>query len=246
MKSAKTGADSTLGEAPDGRLFALMARRDEEGRNAFTEFHRRYIADFHRLVCKRRGLSDAAADDLVQETMLQAYLAAATFEARDDLDPAGRRRWVLGWLSRIAQNLYYGDFRKQKVTLVSSSETQVNSESASPPVSEETEISYAELQHRIHEAEDAVAGIPHAAEEQVSPERQLLRDALSTLGEREREIFLLSYEYRQPGEEHPHIPKAVIDELCDRYGITPAYMRKLRERARKQVLDYLQANSPAE
>jgi RNA polymerase sigma factor (sigma-70 family) len=242
MKSEENRGSPRLTEATDGHLFALMARRDEDGKNACAEFYQRYINDFHNLVCRRIDLSDAEADDLVQETIFQAYQSASTYECPENLTTHESRALTLAWLGRIAQRLHYSEYRKKRVTLVTGLEGHDGDEFSSPTTSGERKVVNTDLHNRIREAEDSVARISSSEDGSISPERQLLRDALSSLKERERDILLVYRDHQQPGEKHPHLPKEILAQLCERHQIKPAHARKIRERAYKQVLAYVQAN----
>jgi RNA polymerase sigma factor (sigma-70 family) len=242
MRSFGEGTGSAFGEASDGHLFALMERRTNEGREAWGEFYRRYVADFYRLVSRLRGLSETEAEELVQETMIQAYKSAHTFRAVEGIEPEASRRRTLAWLGRIARNIHYERLRGQKINLIVDAERQADERSA--PYGEH-QISRTELHRRIRESEEAVAGLAHEAGTSISAERQLLRDALAQLPERELDILVVSYEYYEQGEIHPHLPKAVVAELCARHGVSSVNLRKIRERARKQVAQYIEAHSPA-
>ena len=245
MKPLESGSSSAFGGTMDGELFALMANRGVDAREAWAELYRRYVADFHRLVCRLRGLSVAGAEELVQETMIQAYKSAHTFKAGEGLDRESSRRRTLAWLGRVARNLHYEMLRKQKVTLVFDADRQRNRESAAEVPSEASKIAPEELYRRIREAEVGVREISHASGAQPSDERRLLRDALATLTERDLDILLVSYEYYEPGESNPHLPRAVIAELCERHNVSATNLRKIRERARKQIWQYIQSNTPA-
>jgi DNA-directed RNA polymerase specialized sigma24 family protein len=246
MKSLEDGRGSPFGEASDAELFALMAKRGDGWREAWAEFYRRYVSDFFRLVCRLRGLTNAEAEELVQEAMLQARKSAHTFRAVEGQDCDTARRRTLAWLGRIARNLHYEKLRVRLNTQGIGSERRSSEEGASSATVEEPRISRGELQRRISEAHDAVAEIARSSDVPVSDEKRLLRDALSTLTERELDVLLVSYEYYERGEEHPHLPRAVIAELCERHQTSPTNLRKIRERARKQVWQYVRENSPAE
>jgi len=246
MKPLEDGRGLPFTESSDAELFALMARRGDDWQEAWAEFYRRYVSDFFRLVCRLRGLTNAGAQELVQETMLQANRSARTFQVVEGQDGEASRRRTLAWLGRIARNLHYEKLRRQQNPPATSSEREVSSDGSSATAVEEPKISRGALYRRVREAQDAVARIARSSNVPVSAERQLLRDALTTLTEKELDVLLVSYEYYERGEEHPHLPRAVIAELCERHQISPAYMRKIRERARKQVWQYVRENSPAE
>lgn len=227
-------------------MFALMAQRGDDWREALAEFYRRYVSEFFRLVCRLRGLTNAGAEELVQETMIQAYRSAHTFRAVEGQDGVVARRRTLAWLGRIARNLHYETLRGRQSPPAADSGRTGNRDGSSTAVAEEPKITREELHRRVSEAQDAIAGIARASGAPATDERRLLRDALATLTERELDVLLVSYEYYEPSDEHPHLPRAVIAELCARHQVSSANLRKIRERARKQVWQHVRDNSPAE
>jgi RNA polymerase sigma factor (sigma-70 family) len=245
MKSLEDGRGLPFGEASDAELFALMAQRGDGWREAWAEFYRRYVSDFFRLICRLRGLTKDGAQDLVQKTMIQAYKSARTFQADEGVSGEAARRRTLAWLGRIGRNIHYETLRGRQILLVPDVERSKNQQEPFASAAEGVKVSREDLHRKISETHDAVAGIARASGTSPSKEKQLLWDALATLTERELDVLLVSYEYYEPGEEHPHLPKAVISELCERHQVSAANLRKIRERARRQVWQYVRANSPA-
>jgi RNA polymerase sigma-70 factor (ECF subfamily) len=74
---------------------ALLERAKAGDRDAFGELAGEHRASLHRLCLKMTG-SREDAEDLVQETLLKAFLAIDRFEMRSSLST---------WLHRIATNL---------------------------------------------------------------------------------------------------------------------------------------------
>lgn len=242
MKPFTDGRGSPLGAATDGELFALMAKGGDAGHLAWDEFCQRYAKDFHKILCRVPGLSDDEADDLAQETMIRAYKRAETFKPHDHLPKEQVQHLTLGWLGSIARNMRYGEWRRKKNAPVSEIQSGAVGSSLNPEI--DKKIPPGELKDRIREAEEQIGSESVASQEYVSPQRQLLRDALASLDERERDVYLTSHDYYDRDKKHPHLPRAVVNELCERHKIKPDYLRKLRERAHKKVLQYIQANSP--
>jgi len=73
-----------------------------------------------------------------------------------------------------------------------------------------------------------------------SPKLRLMREALGTLGERERDVLRVSALYFRPGAEHQRLPNDVSAELARRWGTTAENIRAIRSRALKKLKDYLQ------
>ena len=68
-----------------------------------------------------------------------------------------------------------------------------------------------------------------------SPLEQALDDALATLSERERTVLRVTFLHTRPGENHRRLPNAVSSALADELGISPAGVRKIRQRALEKV-----------
>lgn len=72
-----------------------------------------------------------------------------------------------------------------------------------------------------------------------SPKLRLLREALDTLSERERDVLRVAALYFRPGEEHQRLPNDVSAELARRWGTTSENVRAIRSRATKKLKEYL-------
>ena len=72
-----------------------------------------------------------------------------------------------------------------------------------------------------------------------SPKLRLLREALDTLNERERDVLRVAALYFRPGEEHQRLPNEVSAELARRWQTSSENIRAIRSRATKKLRDYL-------
>jgi len=72
-----------------------------------------------------------------------------------------------------------------------------------------------------------------------SPKLRLLREALDTLNERERDVLRVAALYFRPGEEHQRLPNEVSAELARRWQTSNENLRAIRSRATKKLKDYL-------
>lgn len=78
-----------------------------------------------------------------------------------------------------------------------------------------------------------------------SPKLQLLREALDTLTERERDVLRVAALYFRPGEEHQRLPNEVSAELARRWETTSENIRAVRSRATKKLKEYLEVRLTA-
>jgi RNA polymerase sigma factor (sigma-70 family) len=78
-----------------------------------------------------------------------------------------------------------------------------------------------------------------------SPKLRLMREALDTLNERERDVLRVAALYYQPGEEHQRLPNEVSEELSRRWSTSNENIRAIRSRATKKLKEYLAARLTA-
>lgn len=72
-----------------------------------------------------------------------------------------------------------------------------------------------------------------------SPRLRLLREALASLNERERDVLRVAALYYRPGEEHQRLPNEVSAELARRWQTSQENIRAVRSRATKKLKAYL-------
>lgn len=95
--------NGAMTQSDSGLLGALRARSE----SAFSELHRLYAASLYRTILSiTRNHEDA--EDVLQETLLRAYLGLHSFEGRSKLS---------SWLTRIAINSSLMVLRKRRVRL---------------------------------------------------------------------------------------------------------------------------------
>jgi len=73
-----------------------------------------------------------------------------------------------------------------------------------------------------------------------SPKLRLMREALDTLNERERDVLRVAALYFRPGEEHQRLPNDVSAELARRWQTSNENIRAIRSRATKKLKEYLE------
>jgi RNA polymerase sigma-70 factor (ECF subfamily) len=124
----KEGTDMSASTPSDPlrtRASLLSRVRDMDNAESWGEFFRRYQGLIRRLAL-RAGLSEAEADDVLQETMVCLTKQLPDFR----YDPA--KGSFKGWLARIVQRRVVDQFRKraQQASLDSSSLDQLAAETA--------------------------------------------------------------------------------------------------------------------
>jgi RNA polymerase sigma factor (sigma-70 family) len=241
MNSTDTFGTTIISKATDEELFAQMAKRVPAGKEAWAEFYHRYVGDLYKHLFRRRTVPMASVEDWVQETMIKAYWDAHNFQAEDTLDAEAARRRTLGWLGRIARNLYLSTLRQQSPV---DSLPQQDGEDDSQLSTKGRRLSPGELHHEIKDVEGVVSG--SGEDNHISPSLGLLHEALDSLSDVERDILIATFEYYQRGQKQQRLPHAVVEEICETYNISPDNLRQVRGRAIKKIEQYFDAHMPTE
>jgi RNA polymerase sigma factor (sigma-70 family) len=191
-----------LRAATEKQLFAWMAERGKRGYDAWAEFHWRYASTFHHLVSRLPSMDASEVENLVQDTMVQAWHSAHTYqasaEARDSFDH------TLAWLGTIARNLYRAMRRRQKLRLESHDQAGQSADEAASPPDRKRQLS--QMHHAIRAAESNMLNFLESPVETMSERRARFQEALVALSERERDVRIL-----RPREPEPTSPRE-----CDR------------------------------
>lgn len=236
MDSTDTCGTTIITQATDEELFAQMAKGGYAGRGAWAEVYRRYVVDLYNLLFRLRDIPQASVPGLVQQTMIRAYEHAHAFRAGDVTDTEAEHNRTLAWLCKIARNLH-SSIRRQQVPI--SPLPQQGDETDSELSTKGRRLTRGELQQEIKHVESIVSG--NGDDEYIPPRKRLLCEALDSLSDMDRDIVTATLDYL------PYrLPKAVSGEICRRYNINRAYLRKRRERAFKKIKQYVSKHMSAE
>lgn len=212
-------ARTKFADETDEDLLAYMSMQADDpsgAEEAWEEFfyrHRAYVLG----VCRRfrNVLGDDGAEDLAQETLIRVYRKAHTFKPLDNGNPDHKGAHVRAWLGRIANRLCLSALRRTPA---------------------------------VDPIDDRLAGTPELplVDEGSSPtspllaqQRTLIREALRTLTERERDILLASFAWYEPGVGCHRMPSDELAALTERFQTTPVNIRQIRARALAKVRQYI-------
>jgi len=158
-------------DAPtDEHLLQAFLAGDQGG---FEQLVRRYSAELHQFAYRFTG-SSASAEDVVQETYLQVFTSAATFDPQRRFKP---------WLFTIAANKARDHLR---------SRTRKREVPADAPVGGQDEAG-----QRFSDLLDA-EGPPPEAELEADDQRTTVRGILAEMPERLAEVLILGYYHHLP------------------------------------------------
>jgi len=214
---AKQKSRTTFSSDSDEDLIFYMSLEGEDrasAEEAWKEFYFRHQG-YLLAVCQRfQGtLGDLGIQDLVQDTFVRVFKKAHTFKPLGTGSDRARAR-VRAWLGRIANRLFLSSLRGQ-------------------PEIEFTDDPYESIA-------DEPAPVANEPESDESEHRPLLREALRTLTEREREVLIASYAWYEPGDGCNRMPSDELSALCSRFQTTAANIRQIRSRAFGKLEKYLE------
>ena len=92
-------------ELSDAGVVAACAAGD---RNARARLFEQHVDAIHRFVARMRGADSDAVDDLVQNTFLRAFRAAARFRG------ASARSWLYGIAANVVKEHARGEIRRKR------------------------------------------------------------------------------------------------------------------------------------
>jgi RNA polymerase sigma factor (sigma-70 family) len=201
----------------DEDLIFYMSVQSEDratAEEAWEEFFFRY-REYVLGVCRRfRGiLGDLGVEDLAKDTLVRVFEKAHTFKPLNCGNNNRERARICAWMGRIANNLFFSSLRRQPTINFVDTPQAGGRET---PTREEVCNEPAE-----------------------SSQRALLREALDTLNEREREILLTSYAWYEPGVGCQRMPTEELEALTERFHTTPANIRQIRTRALDKLKHYV-------
>lgn len=190
---------------------------------AFEEFYDRH-KNYLWKVCADVGqqLSCSAwIEDVFHETFQRAQKHAGRFKF--PVCPAEEEDNVIkAWLGRIAQNRLCDYWRKSRRECTRTAE---------------------EWEALDEEVLGEVSGedVPTETTSAGSNRKALLDEAMETLSERDAHVLRVTSQFHRHGQKFQRLPNAVVDELASTLNTTPENLRKIRERARKKVRQYVEA-----
>lgn len=208
----------------DFGLVRMMAETDAAWASpAFQEFydrHKDYLWDRCSEVAENLGCH-AWVEDVFHDTFERAYRSAPKF--RFPQCPTHEEDNVIkGWLGTIASNLLCDRWRKSRFERTSSDAkwaTLAESVVAAPPADGESDL-----------------GATPADSEDI----RLMDEAFRTLSEREAHVLRVTSQFHRLGKQFQRLPNDVVDELAESLNTTPENLRKIRERAKRKVHQYVE------
>jgi RNA polymerase sigma factor (sigma-70 family) len=208
-------------DIPEFELIRRMADHgpgSTEARAAWSLFYTRHHRFVSRVCTHRHGylLGLAAVNDLVQDTFINAFNGARTFDHAEECGAPEQELKCRGWLVAIAHNLVRDRYRGQ------------------PEV------------RLIDDADLELAGVPDGNPDQIpAPESErlrLLKSGLGLLSDAEQTVLRATMLWWRAEREHQRMPEAAMQQLSTELGKSPDTIRQMRLRALRKLEKYVNDN----
>lgn len=204
-------------ETSEDLLVIISLKEDSPGEAllAFNEFHRRFKEFVWKQSWKISGNSPCPAEDLAKaimnNTFMIVYDKAGSYDSRKS-NAANANNGIELWLSGIMKNEY-----KRLI------DTHFNEEEASERQ---------DYMRVILKEEEPLQDSEEDTNDNPSIEKICLEKGLAQLNDRERDVLLTYFRFKQGNKQ---LPREQIRHLADLYRTTSENLRKIKERAFKHL-----------
>lgn len=204
----------TIASYTDEDLFFLMSLKNEEeaeAQQAFNIFYKRYSNLLWSLCYSVCKKIDIANVEEFAKCIFNNTMVAIYEHPTYDTKKAKLSTWI----SKIAYH--------EALDLIT--EFKVNDSKKNDPLNKEIADSF--------KNKEGIVDIE-------TPEKEILNEALNLLKERDREILLTYFMYK---EDHKKIPEKVLLELSNKYNTTTVNIRQIRKRALDKIKSHITTNT---
>jgi DNA-directed RNA polymerase specialized sigma24 family protein len=199
---------------------------------AWQEFYRRHFPYLFGIF-RREYLNvfdEGCLEDLAINTLYKVFDKADTFEPFPEATKSVQRKHVRAWLGRIMANLLKSELETYKGLRIEHPDIE----------NEFGEDGWDQIRKDEQKQNDG----PWVQRSPAWTAKKLLfQEALRDLSERERTVLLVSSEYERPDRDHQKLPLAVSAWLAELYNTSTDNIRKIRERAKRKVREYVEERS---
>lgn len=232
MQEAKLQPISNFDEEADYDLIGFVAlRADDEvaAELAWKALYDRHIAYLLEVLKREHQtfLDESCLEDLATDTIIKVFDKPDSFKPLPDADIRCQRLHVRAWLGRIALNSLRTELQKYKGLTIIHPDTE----------NEDGNDGWEEVDYEASCQNDN-EWVSRNSLWTVS--KAWVVEAFYMLSDREQHILRVTLEYEKPDRKHQKLPHAVSAWLADLYNTTPANIRKIRERAKRNVREYLE------
>jgi len=240
MKTALN--ESQAGNESDDYLIELMGLKEdfpEEAMAAYGKIYSRYW-DVMFTIAKRVTRDDDIAADLLSDTFNMVYNKASTFKIGKVRNPGNIRLSIQKWMATIMERIFYDHFLDDAYKKSSDGEELAESyiidkKLIAKHVSDDCD-EFIEQLEKAEQNDASDTELPSSGNED-SENLLKIREYISKLPDRDRDIVQTVYNYYIPGK---YTPAAVLDDLVDKWGTTRENIRKILEKFRKAIKEELQ------
>ncbi|MDN3653988.1 sigma-70 family RNA polymerase sigma factor [Ferruginibacter paludis] len=228
-------------EESDDYLMELLGMKQDfpdEAMDAYGKIYRRYW-DVMLTIARSVTKVEDTAEDLLSDTFNMVYKRAATFKKGKARNPENIRLCILNWMTSIMRNIFYDEYLDEEYKKASDNENPedsfiINKSSIKKHISDDYDDFIEELENAEHiDFGDLVVKDDNHAD---SENLKRVKEYMSKLSDRDRDIILEVYNYYLPGK---NMPSEVLDKLEKKWGTTRQNIRKILEKFRKAIKETL-------
>lgn len=233
-------SESQAGDESDDYLMELMGMKADfpkEAMDAYGKIYTRYW-DLMYEIAKGVTRDEGTAADLLSDTFNVIYHKAATFKKGKVRTPQNIRLSICKWMTTIMKRVFYDHFLDDAYKKSSDDEKLsesyiIDKKHIGKYLSDDYDDFIEQIEIIEREPFDAAPVVP----EEDSGNMAKIKDYISKLPERDRDIILTFYDHHVPGK---YTPSDVLDCLVKKWGTTRENIRKILEKVRKSIREELQ------
>ncbi|GGC15864.1 RNA polymerase sigma factor [Dyadobacter sediminis] len=239
IENLQTSAD--LDESDD-YLIELMGLKDDfpyEALDAYGKIYSRYW-DIMLRVAAGVTKDEDEAQDLLADTFNIVYNKASTFKKGKIRNPSNVRISIMKWMTTIMQRVFYDYYLQEQYK-----SKGIDSDFADTHIIEDARVikylddDYDDFIENLEKSELLDVGSAIIETEHVEDSQNLknVREYVSRLSERDRDIILTIYNHHIPGK---YTPNEVLTALEKKWGTTRENIRKILQKFRDSIKEKLQ------
>ena len=231
---------STEVEEADDYLIELMGLKEDFPKEALDAYGKIYERYWKPMLKVARGVSKDEDDamDLLADTFQMVYKRASSFRKGKIRNPDNVRISIAKWMTAIMQNIFYDNYLDEEAKRKDENNEEDVHIIGGVHSSRFSDDDYDEFIEKLERTESGNFNHDRLESDEVreSENLRIVREYLSRLPERERDIVLTIYDHYIPGK---YTPNEVLATLEKRWGTTRENIRKILQKFRSSFKDSL-------
>ena len=233
-------SETNAGDESDDYLMELIGMKADfpvEATDAYGKIYSRYW-DVMYEIAKGVTKDEDTAADLLSDTFNVVYNRASTFKKAKITNPENIRKSICKWMTTIMKHVFYDHFLDDAYKAPSDNEKLSESYLIDKKyIAKHFSDDYQDFIDEIDLTEPLLTAVePAMVNADGSGNVEKIKDYISKLSERDKDIILTFYDYYIPGK---YTPSDVLDGLVEKWETTRENIRKIMEKFRKSIKEDL-------